>query len=513
VPRIPVLSTTGAAPSQLAEYGFRSDDEGRFHIEGLPSGELTLTAHKPGFGSGKSTALSLRAGEALDDVVVTLPRGFALRGRVLDAQGHPAPHVRVDLASLDDAARSTTSDESGNFTFEAARGQCTLWARPFGQPAVKVSGLASELAQHDVVLGLERGTDRLIGRVLSSQGMPLEGASIRVTVVNAHGFSPSALSNADGSFEFSALPPPPYLLDFEHPEFLVIHGLAVAAAQSALVIRLERGTQLSGWISDAQSGRPVAAEVTFRSGGLSRVTRSGRDGSFDLQHLPYGAYEFSVRSERFLPDARSGRLDAAPGAGVPLRIALMPAASVSGEVVDALGRTVWNAQVAAGTPPAWDLATRTDHAGHFQLSNLTPGEHALSARHGEIVAPAAATARVVAGEDTPGAVLRLPQAVDDDDEAGRGTQLRTSGNRARMSAVGFAVRGGAVVVEHVAVGSAGERAGLQPGDVLLSVNGEAVRSSAQARGMLAPIPGQAVAFTLMVRRAGEVQQLRYQPPR
>jgi S1-C subfamily serine protease len=64
-------------------------------------------------------------------------------------------------------------------------------------------------------------------------------------------------------------------------------------------------------------------------------------------------------------------------------------------------------------------------------------------------------------------------------------------------------------VERVAPGSSADRLGLRPGDVLAAINGEAVRSPAQARGMLGLSTGRA--WVIDVRRSGASLRLRYVP--
>ncbi|MET0384767.1 MAG: carboxypeptidase regulatory-like domain-containing protein, partial [Polyangiales bacterium] len=516
VPRIPLRAASFANANQLAAVGFESEDDGSFHLEGLPPGQLVITARRATLGTGHSATVSLRPGAVLEDVRITLPRGKALSGRVIDAQGHLVPHVRVDLAIAGDAVRSITTNNQGQFTFEAARGECTLSARPLGAPAVQISGSADELTQREVTLRLAQTTDRLSGRVLDARGQPLDAVSVRVHVLSLPGFTPIALTEADGSFELSALPAPPYTLDFEHPDQLPIRELSVPSTHTPLVVRMQQGTQLSGQVLDAYSRAPIAdAEVSFHADGFRQLLRTQRDGSFELHHVPYGPYELSVASERFVPETQRGRLDAAPGRGLPLQIALTPGAAVSGDVVDALGSTVWNAQVTSGNPPAWEHATRTDHAGHFLLRGLPPGEHALHARHGAVLAQDATTVRTVAGETATGAVIRLPKAVDDEAERNASppsaAASATSWSGASGGPLRFGSRGGSVVIEHVGAGSAAARAGLTSGDVLLRVNGEPVRSAAQARGMLAPLRGRTASLSLEVRRGQEHYHLRYAP--
>jgi len=108
-------------------------------------------------------------------------------------------------------------------------------------------------------------------------------------------------------------------------------------------------------------------------------------------------------------------------------------------------------------------------------------------------------------------VLRLPQAVDDGaedaDDVPPAPTLSAQGktDKLEQSAAG-------VVVRALAQGSALARAGVLPGDVLLRVDGEPVRSAAQARGMLAPLAlGNALGNSLRldVRRNRSIHTLRY----
>jgi hypothetical protein len=468
-----------------------------------------VTARKPRVGAGRSATLTLKPGATLDDVTITLPRGYPLRGRVVDAHGAAVAHVRVDLQSAGDPARSLTTDADGGFEFAAARGECVVWARPLGAPAAKVTGNAYELSRRELTIALEGGTDRLFGRVLDARGQPLDAASLRLEVERSHGYAPVLLSEADGTFEFTALPPPPYTLTIEHPEQLPVRGLRVTNTREALVVRMEAGTQLTGVVLNEQTNAPVvAAEVAFKNGGFATVLRTHADGSFEFRHVPTGAFELAVASERFMPHAQTGLLDNTRGGGLPLRIALVPASNISGDVVDALGRTVWNAQVAAGSPPDWERAARTDHAGHFELRGLAPGEHSLYARYGQIEAVQATVARTSAGEQTRGAVLRLTQTVDDDAlDSVEATPVEKSERQPRT--LGLTRRGGSVVVEQLNAASGLARAGLQVGDVLVAVNGEPVRSAAQARGMLTLVIAGPTQLDVEIRRDGYVQHLRY----
>lgn len=503
VPRVPVMPGSAAVSGEL---GFHSDERGNFLIDGLPPGQFTLTARKPGMSAGRSPQLQLRAGATVSDIVITLPSGVSLRGRVVDARGNNVARVRVDLVSGSDLPRSTTTGADGSFVFESARGDCTLWARPFGAPAAKLSGNAQELAKRELLITLASNVDRLHGRVRDASGQPIESASVRLEALKSHGYAPTVLTADDGTFDFQALPPPPYTLSVEHPDYSPSRKQTVENTRDSVEIRLQRGATLRGVVSDAVSRAPLpAAEVVVTSEGFSRAARTARDGSFELRHLPEGPYRLSVSAESYLPLSQDGQLNSLPESA-PLRIELMHAASVSGEVVDSLGRTVWNAQVTFGATPDWSRATRTDHAGRFRLHGVPEGDHVLHARHGTLQGTSGSVVRVVEGADTPGALIRLPGVVDEevvDDAPAARAQPQRSGP------LELVMRGSRVVVEHVAADSSAARAGLQAGDVLLSVDGEPVRSAAQARGMLGRGVARRGPRKLQVRRDQSVLELSF----
>lgn len=508
VPRIPLA---GPLPGGADDLGFRADANGDFDISGLPPGQLRLTARKAGYGTGHSATLRVTPGATLDDVVVSMQRGERLSGRVFDNRG-PVPHVRVDLASPGEPVRSTTTLANGSFSFEGARGECTLSARPPHAPPVKQSGLAEQLALHEIILTLEKATDRLLGRVLDPQGQPLESAGIELEARQAHGFHTTAITARDGTFELTTLPAPPYSVNVEHPDYLPVRGLRVEDTAKPLSVKLEVGTGIAGLILDAYADTPLSGvELRIQAGGLTRVARTGRDGKFEFRHLPQGHFALTAEADRFIPERRSGQLEATTRDTPELRITLTRGGSISGDVVDGLGSTVWNAEVAPGSPPRWEHAARTDHAGHFTLRGLAAGPQTLTARHLTQSVELDAPVKVIAGEDTPGVVLRLPEKAPDEGEVEDAPRRSggSSGSGRGSAPVSFGLRGGAVVVERVSPDSAADRSGLMSGDVLLSVNGEPVRSAAQARGMLAPILGRDNSCVLVIRRDAAVLRLQY----
>jgi protocatechuate 3,4-dioxygenase beta subunit len=85
-------------------------DDGAFVFEGLPPGRFTITASKPAFLAASygatrpgrpGTAISLAAGQAVDDVVIRLVRGAVITGTVRDRNGEPVPRARMAVVAID----------------------------------------------------------------------------------------------------------------------------------------------------------------------------------------------------------------------------------------------------------------------------------------------------------------------------------------------------------------------------------------------------------------------------
>jgi hypothetical protein len=201
---------------------------------------------------------------------------------------------------------------------------------------------------------------------------------------------------------------------------------------------------------------------------------------------------------------------------------LEPSGSLSGEVVDRIGKPIWNAEVATGDPPEWAQAVRTDHGGHFVLRDLPAGDALVTARKGDARGYSAG-ARVHEGVDSPGVIVRFDLTVAEDEEetserdapvAAAGDEVpglpRAADATDPRAPLALARRGDQVVVERVAPGSSAERLGLRPGDVLAAINGERVRSPAQARGMLG-LPPTRTGYVIDVRRAGANYRFNYRP--
>ncbi len=168
-----------------------------------------------------------------------------------------------------------------------------------------------------------------------TQGEPVDEGSLEGTVINSvtkepvrkaqvtlvPGNVPPAITDANGHFRFSKLPPSTYTLHAQHPEFpLIVSGLAGTSPlmvtlapqekKSDLVLALTPGASIGGRVMD-QDDRPISScnvqTLQFAPGpGGRRLYGTRGDtsddrGEFRIHGLARGHYYVSVQCGQPLP--------------------------------------------------------------------------------------------------------------------------------------------------------------------------------------------------------------------
>jgi S1-C subfamily serine protease len=170
-------------------------------------------------------------------------------------------------------------------------------------------------------------------------------------------------------------------------------------------------------------------------------------------------------------------------------------------VVDARGDPVRGARIGLGFAPAVVAQGQlsegfvlTDASGRFDLGAVEPGAHTISA-YADGVGRGALDVEVEEGRDLSDLRVVLDEPADDEgvNLAGGGLAL-TLGERDTRA-------GTLVVVVDLAPGGEAERAGLEPGDVIESIDGKRVSEMKTARKHLQGRVGADV--VIAVRRDGK----------
>jgi hypothetical protein len=302
----------------------------------------------------------------------------------------------------------------------------------------------------------------------------------------------TAFSDARGEATLAGVVGLPLHLDVSAPKSAP-KQIEVDRAPKTLDVSLDPAEGVTGEVRGPR-GEPISgASITaYTSTGVRRITTNER-GEYTISDL--GPGEIHLRFEAEGHARAEGRATIKRGTGITrlARVDLTPEAIVEGKVVDDRGNPVRGARVATGSVPVWipvgspapGTAT-TDSAGAFKLRGLAEGNFTI-----EAFAPdrgrARATVRAEAGRSTRGVTLTLvPEG------AGPATSAAAS------VAITLAETGEPreVFIAAVADGSEAERAGLQPGDVVLEIDSAPIQTMNDARARLGGPKGDDVVIKI-----------------
>jgi len=389
----------------------RADVNGRFELDGLAAGPVTLGADDSRGRSAVATAEVRENGGP--SVTLTLTPAASATGMVRYSDGHPAAGVRVESSRIDAgdgpwASAQAVTDADGRYLLAplppgahrvtaTRRGPTVFFATtPAASRQQEVSLAASE-RRDGVDFVLPRAGRRLRGTVVDADGAPVAGA--RVGAFDAR-LTPSpatelewALTGADGTFSLDDLDEVDLVVRVAREGYPDGEWRIAPGEPRAGTLALTRPASIAGTVVHADgtpagdvvvAARPVDASVAAPRPsadsvvrGMPSTRRSARvqdeEGRFTLAGLAAGRYELRATTR----DGRSGSawIEVRAGAVADTRVLIGTGVAIEGRVVDPEGRPVAGAwvRVAGGTPGA--LTAGTDADGRFTLAGVPPDPH------------------------------------------------------------------------------------------------------------------------------------------
>jgi protocatechuate 3,4-dioxygenase beta subunit len=511
----PTLSgILGGADSDPASYEpWVTRLDGRFTARPVTPGRVRALVRHPAYVEGVSDAVTLAPGGE-GSVKLVLLSGGTLEGRVLDDRGQPIGGVRVDLqANNGTLERMTLTAADGSFAFAAVPADVVLsLARP-EDPSTLVLREAISVAEGEkkvveLRLPAARGALRIV--VKDESGASVDAA--QVTVLSLDPKAPlrrTLFTGPDGTITLADAAGLGLRVVVEAPGWARA-ARNVDAAPELIELVLARGVTVAGRITAVRGRRFVSgASVMLVSDGLRKSAITDAQGAFSVADVSPGPARVVVSHPEFADAEVSVDVKATGRADRPLELDVIDLSEpgvVEGEVVDAAGKPVLGARVAAGAVPAYLPAGTlpagmavTDRNGRFKLSGVAPGNVDIEAYAADVGRGVTRAVSVSGGRSTSGVRIRLTGAADDAEPAAIGGVAVTLGERGSAADL-------EIVVVNVAAGSEAERAGLHAGDVIDSLDGKPPSSMADARARLAGPPGSDVVLTL--RRGDAAATLR-----
>ncbi|MDY7229305.1 carboxypeptidase regulatory-like domain-containing protein [Hyalangium rubrum] len=488
----------------------RTNAEGHYRLEGLGVGRLYLSARWEGATAGVSQPVEVTEGgtQRLD---FTLEETGTVEGVVRAAQGALPSSPLTVMAFPQDGDRSgpagigqTQVEARGNFTMSLPPGTYDLYVseerRGLGLRKPKqVRVEAGRTVQAELTWQSEApGTDELRGIVLEPSGAPSPLAFVTLSIEGQRGGVGSLIpTDEEGRF---SMPLPAgrggtaarsiTLSARNGGRMAELHDVKPEAGE--VVVRLQPAASIQGRVVRAGQGLPVRGfTVSFQPRSWDRfplddLSWEFAGDRFELRDVPAEPLELVVRT------ADGARGDAQvfpdPGASVTVEVTLAATAGVRGRVVDAATlEPISEAFIFLEGERPMSMNQETASDGRFKLDGVAPGEHTLVVVAGREREPVRRPITVVEGQvhDVGDVALSVP--------------------RVPSGTIGIRVspEGARIVISQVVHESPAARAGLEVGDVLLSVDGTPVTELMDAFRRLKGAPSSPVVLT--VRREGTEQ--------
>ena len=400
-----------------------TDAAGRFRIEALPPGPITVIANAPGHRQG-ARAVEMTAGGAIGGAIVLhLGEAEPITGRVLDAAGHGVGKARVAFLDQQDdefgfvGRKFVETGEDGSFRVDApppARSLLAIVAAD-GYPTLfaEVAGERSGLE-----FTLHGGATLGLSFLFDDTGKPVSDAAIVVMVSEREAFGESGTfltgtTDGEGHIELPALPGFVGMVVLQHPEFgtslyspqqdmmmgnagVLMEGpekIELGLGRKDVEFRVPRGVAVHGRVTDP-GGHPVAGAVVSTRGGLFGMgqgaqTLSDEEGKYRFTTPKSGQVPVIAHADGYV-QAPETRLVEVPEGATELAhdVTLLPAAEVEGLVVDPAGAPLAGIEVSIRADrgegdvtfedsfdfgEAQPVRAISDARGRFLLSNVAPG--------------------------------------------------------------------------------------------------------------------------------------------
>jgi hypothetical protein len=491
--------------------------DGTFRATPASPGRIRAIVHHPQYVEALSDVVTLASGgEAHLEIV--MHAGGTLDGRVVDSHERPVGGARVVVSAMRGSLeRSTLSATDGTFAFAAMPDSVMLTATAGDNDErtdVQMGVQVPEGGHKEVTIHLSEPHEPLDVTVVDDGGWPVDAAQVTASSLSTTApLRVTAFTDGHGEAILKGARGLPLRVEVRAPGHAPSVTTTDDAAES-LRVELSLAESATGEVVTAVGRDPVAGAdvVLYTDLGVRRV-RTDAHGEFVLSELAPGPARLRVRATGFAPSTRAVTL---PGSGgwrpfeLP-RVELSVEGVVEGDVVDGDGRPVAGARVAKDHAPTWlpvgsnpQELTVTDARGAFTLRGLAEGTATLEAYAPDVGRAHVDGVKIVAGRTTDRVRITVGRTPSSPTEERRADVTGSTGTVAvTLGETGAPTE---VVIVSVVEASEAERAGLAPGDVVLTIDGAPAQTIEQARAKLSgPISADVV---IGVRRGNAALALR-----
>jgi uncharacterized GH25 family protein/protocatechuate 3,4-dioxygenase beta subunit len=422
------VAAAAITPERVADFGFpgrmfrafrsaTSGPDGKFTLRTEGDRDVRVRAFRKGFPPGRTDALKLAAGERKSGVIITVPTGIEVAGKVLDAQGNPLSGASIAASETQgrggaggpvmqrvvmmggggEEDESVQSASDGSFSMRVKEGVYDFTIKRDGfAPRVVRARSVSSAGNEPFEVRLDAASE-ISGRVTRA------GAGVaEVAVLSFGGADARTTTAADGSFTLSGLAAGPATVMFMKPEDFINERRSLTAPERDVVIEIPAGGRVSGRVVEKGSRRPVTsfeAGITISRGGGGMMmmgppqTRpfNSDDGSFVLENVPAGSMTLVANAPGFVTSRMNVTIEEGKSLN-DLVLELDAGVKLTGRVTNPSGQPLSGVTVTLGTSPRGNFAmggpdkrATTDANGEYSMDALNTGEETIVFSHPKYV--------------------------------------------------------------------------------------------------------------------------------
>ncbi len=361
----PIVNATIVVAGQTVT----TDDQGRFRIIEIESGDVAVQAGGEGYRPAKSEVTLEARGTAEATLELDPITEGAVAGIVVDAvTGEPVPNVEIRIAAFD-----AITDADGRFEIvDITQGDANVTARKavFETAMQTIEVIAMRTVDVEIALQPITYGDLVITVTDSSTGAALANSTVRLAA-NFEGET-----DADGRIRFEKIPAGDGLLSASGYAYVPgeQHYTLEPATELAQAIALDPVTvgTVDGVILSAADRQPLAeAKVTIGD----RTVQTDADGRFQVADISAGDVNVAAGKAVFESASTSTTVIAAEAVSVELLLEPITYGAVSGVIVDALT----SEPIADAVVAVKGQNTKTDSTGRFSFERVDAGDVLLTA--------------------------------------------------------------------------------------------------------------------------------------
>ena len=291
----------------------RSDD-GSFRLHNTPPGTYVIKIQSQGLPDFISEPFDVREAEEMTKVIY-IGEGGTISGHVRrESDGTPVETFYLTLIRDEGLVvreyrnRKYESDDGSFRCTKLRAGKYTIRIIPKGLPdfaTEKIEVAENEETFHEIEI---RDGGTIQGKVVDEAECGISGAAVEIAPTGWHaerrtlGLDSKTITDETGRFSLSNLTPGRITLSVTHPDYAEanVRNIPVTEGEPKddIIIRLERGTLLHGWVKDVSGRKKDNVTLRFQSSGFRATTLTDDQGEFSFPRVPKGKASISIRYMR-----------------------------------------------------------------------------------------------------------------------------------------------------------------------------------------------------------------------